>query len=50
MDRAAQRFQCSNAAFDAGLPSAIAFPEYLGLAPTTVDRFSVSDLTHEGAP
>jgi hypothetical protein len=50
VDRAAQRFQCENEAFDAGLPSSIPFPDYLGLAATDADRFSVSDLTSEGAP
>jgi len=47
IDRAAQRFQTTNASFDAGLPTTLAFPEYLGLTPTAKDRFSVSDLTVE---
>jgi len=48
IDRATQRFQCTNAAFDAGLPVAAAFPDYLGLPPTAQDKFSVCDLTVEG--
>ena len=48
IDRTTQRFQSTNAAFDAGLPASAAFPEYLGLAPTAKDKFSVCDLTAEG--
>jgi hypothetical protein len=48
VDRQAQRFQCTNEAFDAGLAPAAAFPDYLDLAPTPQDKFSVSDLTAEG--
>ena len=48
LDRKALRFQCSNAAFDAGLPATAAFPDYLGLAPMAQDKFSVCDLTAEG--
>lgn len=48
VDRDQNRFQTTLATFDAGLAPEVAFPEYLALAPTADDVFSVIDLTTEG--